>query len=233
MGAGGTRLRLQAGWWAWGLVSICLSQQQQLSAVQSTGPTRPRGPSTQPAAVCDPEIEDTLGARGHKEGRQVRALTTSARTCPRCGELAQPGAGCSQDGLSPCLSPPLRTGLLSAEWLLLGVWSLQRGLQAPAGKGWRWWVLSRVGSAGPAGHSARCPGCGSGSLGRATSALGVSSQHQPLRQPWGHLVNGQPEPVSHLFPPGHLHTPCVLNQRPCEGRKNFSPTFWPTQGPGG
>lgn len=107
MGARGTRLRLQAGWRAWGLVSICLLQRQQLSAVQSAGPTGPRGPSTQPAAVCDREIEDTLGARGHKEGRQVRALTTSARTCPRRGELAQPGAGRSQDGLSPCLSPPL------------------------------------------------------------------------------------------------------------------------------
>ena len=58
--------------------------------------------------------------------------------------------------------------------------------------------------------------------GRAIPALGIRSQHQPLRQPRDHLVDGHPEPVSHPSPPGHLHTPYFLNRRPHEGRKTFS-----------
>lgn len=69
MGTGGTQLRLQAGWWEWGRASICLSQRQQLSAVQSTSPARPGRPRTQPTAICDREIGDALGARGHREGK--------------------------------------------------------------------------------------------------------------------------------------------------------------------
>lgn len=100
MGTGGTRLRLQAGWWAWGRASICLTQRQQLSAVQSASPARPDGPRTQPAAVCDREIGDALGTRGPREGRwRCGVLSTSARTCPGHGELSQPGTGCSREGL--------------------------------------------------------------------------------------------------------------------------------------
>ena len=114
------------------------------------------------------------------------ALTTSAHTCPGHGELAQPGAA-RKDSFCACalLCVGLRPGLLSAEWLLLGVWSSQRGLQAPAGKGWRWWVPSRVGSAGPTGHSARCPGQGHTSSGHqepapaSSPALGPSCERPP------------------------------------------------------
>ena len=69
MGTGGTQLWLQAGWWEWGRANICSSQRQQLSAVQSASPARPRRPRTQPAAICDREIGDTLGTRGPREGK--------------------------------------------------------------------------------------------------------------------------------------------------------------------
>lgn len=71
-------------------------------------PSQARGPRTQPAAIYDGEIGDALGARGPGEGRwRCGVLSTSACTCPRHRELAQPGAGCSWDGLFPYLSPPL------------------------------------------------------------------------------------------------------------------------------
>ncbi|CAI9155034.1 unnamed protein product [Rangifer tarandus platyrhynchus] len=49
--------------------------------------------------------------------------------------LVQATAGMDCLRVCPLLCVGLRTGLLSAEWLLLGVRSLQRGLQALAGKG--------------------------------------------------------------------------------------------------
>lgn len=200
-------------------------------------PSQAQGPRTQPAAVCDREIEDALGTRGHREGRQrCGALTTSARTCPRRGELAQPGAGHSRDGLSPSLSPPLcgpEDWAPQCRVASLGGAELTEG---PPGPGWK--GLEVVGPE----QGGECWAC------RALSSVPrmrvrqsgqghISSGRQqpaPASLPaLGPPCGGQPEPVSHLFPPGHLHTPCVLNQRPCEGRKNFSPSFWPTQGPGG
>lgn len=99
MGTGGTQLWLQAGWWEWGRASICSSQRQQLSAVQSASPARPWRPRTQPAAICDREIGDALGTR---EVRGANYL------CPHLSRTRRAGsAWCSQEGLFLCLCPPL------------------------------------------------------------------------------------------------------------------------------
>lgn len=192
MGAGGIRLRLQEGWQAWGWASICLSQWQHLSAVQSAGPARPRGPRTQPAAVCDQEIEAALGARGHREGRQrCGALTTSARTCPRRGELAQPGAGRSRDGLSPCLSPPLcgpEDWAPQCQMASLGDAELTEG---PPGPGWE--GLEVVGPE----QDGECWAC---------RALGSVPGMRVRKSGQGHISSGRQQPAPASLPA--LGPPC-------------------------
>nr|CAI9692671.1 unnamed protein product [Rangifer tarandus platyrhynchus] len=91
-----------------GPASLCLGAAQACRRLVAAAVSRPerrpsqaQGPRTQPAAVCDREIEDALGTRGHREGRQsAECLEQLPRPLSEASEQHQAESSLDEGGVS-------------------------------------------------------------------------------------------------------------------------------------